>query len=272
MSNDIIQVIPKFINTFQNLLGLYEQKSRGATIGPTDFIAAFQGISKNDIEQAVKVFQAANNTRKTFKELAITQPSSSLQKELVTLPDQTKLQTASHVMEALVKTATQEKYPSADELLNTLQIKDKETKKQFYKVYEKAIKDTQNVYKKNPIDANLYRWAKFGQFFFYGGTVLLILIILWKIYEGIIYVTRAFRRTLADFIAPKGKMSYLKLWHWSREKSRKSSQSQQPSYLFQNIQKQSNIYGKPDQFKEDKEEDDDEEEEKIVMKKRRATR
>jgi len=232
MSEDIVVIVPKFLKTFKNLLGLYEQKSRGAVIKPNDFIAAFEGISKSDVEQAVKVFKTANQTRQTLQGVINFQPATNaVSKELVTLPDQNKLQTASHVLEALVKTATQNKYPSAEELLKTLKITDKDTQKQFIKVYDQAIKDTKKTYEKNPIDANLYRWAKFGQFFFYGGTVLLILIMLWKIYEGIVYVTREFRRTLAKIIEPKGRMSYFKLWHWKKEKKSKKHSKSQPIIL-----------------------------------------
>ena len=211
-------LIPKGIDILTNLLDLYKQKQ---SVKSEDVIKALGQIKRQDLEWAVQLLQQVNG-KKTSKTNSALSLLMSPPKGMTEIPHNiSDAQMAQNLFKAILITASADQYPSADELLNTLQIQDPKVRKNFEKEYEKTMKATKKTAKTNPVDANLYRWGKFGQFFFYGSIVVVILIILRKLYEGFIYVTDQIRRQLATFIMPKNTRYVLNLWNWGKRTYRK---------------------------------------------------
>jgi len=229
------ELVPKALTILSNLLQLY-QKAKSAeggggggsrNIPPQEFIQAFRGISKNDIDWSIKLLKSINGGKHNNHHHHTTSQIIN-QKPIVATLSQTQelhpgdINTAKNVLKAIAKTTTTaDQYPSADELLNTLEIKDPKTRQAFEAYYKTTIKQTKRTYKANPVDGNLFRWAKFGQFFFYGGIVIFILVVLRKMYEIFLDVTDAIRNAIADFIKPTGSRYYLSLVNFIKKHTRR---------------------------------------------------
>ena len=243
----INKLIPQAINTFQAIIEMYAKKNRGENISSRDFINIFAGITQEDFSAALTILQIVK--KKHF--FSVNQVLNSHEHTSgYTLPGQSSAETASRVVQAMLQSVTSQKIVPVEQMIETLKIEDPELKKKFKNEYEKAIKHIKTSYHQNPVDANLYLWARLGKFLFYGGIVVIILIILRKIYEFVVDVTDTIRNAIVNFIKPSKSRYYLSFMKFIKKyKNKKPLKSSLPGGVVVNINKgQSNKYDFQEQF------------------------
>lgn len=251
---------PKSIDVLTTALKVFNESQKGTPINPQDFIHVFKDITPDDINWAIKFLKKSYQNKKNKKSTQqILNDKSPTAGSGSTLPDQTTFDTAIYLFHAFLKTSYKQKYPTADELLNYLHIKDENLKKKFHLEYKQVIKHTETLYKKDPYYANMVRWSMFGKFFFYGGIVVIILIILRKIYEYIVVVTDGVRTKLRNMLKVPRYRYFLNVFSWNKQKLKKNK----PSIKVQrNIKFKSRVsdsdeedYSSDEEYEEDSEED-----------------
>ena len=218
----IQKITRKSVDILTTALKVFNESYKKSPISPQDFIHIFKDITPSDINWAVKFLKKSyrnekkkKTTQQILNEKSLTVGSGN------TLPEQTVFDTSIYLFHAFLKTSYKQKYPTADELLNYLQIKDEKLMKKFHLEYNDVVKHTETLYKKDPYYANLIRWSIFGKIFFYGGIVVIILIILRKIYEYIIIVSDNVRVRLRNMLKVPRSRYILNVLSWTKQKLNK---------------------------------------------------
>ena len=229
----INNLIIKTIDVLKNVFDIYDKKSRGQPVAPTDFINILSKISRQDLDLSLELLQSMR--KRKFKSLddVINMKSPTSHARIV---GQTSQETAIHVIRAMLQSImSKNEEISSDELIKTLGITDEKTIKVIKKEYEQAIKDAKKLHTNNTIDKKLYIWARVGQVMFYGGILLVILILFRKLYEFLIDVTDAIRIAIVKFINPTKSRYYMSLLNFfkkHRNKSRKNHGNEKEVRLF----------------------------------------
>ena len=223
--DDINILIPKAVSTLQGIMNLYSKKSRGQVVTPQEYVDLFKNLRREDFKMALNILSAVNKKPHANVASFLNQGSYTSN---YTLPGQTPGQSALHVIKAMVKTLVSENPVPAQEIIKLLDLKDENVKREFKKEYEQSLKEIKNFYaQKNEassrLNMNLYLWARIGQVLFFGGIVLIIIIILRKIYEFLVDITDDIRYRIMEWIKPSNSRYYLKIMHFMKKFSKKKS-------------------------------------------------
>lgn len=234
------QLISKGINVLTNIIKLYESKSRNnEKITPDDFLQTFKGVTIDDLKWATQLLQNTSprkgrNSNSISNVLNERPKFSSIPSHGATIEDQTPVETAKNLLSAIQLTAlsNSKTFPSADKLIETLQIKDDHLKQKFRKEYEQTVPLIKKTIDKHPVDTELIFWAKMGKVLFYSGVVVAVLILIIKVYELFVDFTDFIRKKiskllqgLTNVIRPSGSRWRLRIWHWLKTRiSRKNKQ------------------------------------------------
>lgn len=199
------QLISKGVDLLGKVMKLYDTHEKTHTkITAQEFIQTFEGIKVEDLKYALNLLNNVKRQSTPFKQPTIQNITSILNEQPTShhthINNDSNTQNAKHLMQAILLTTTSETFPSVDKLINTLNIKDTKVKEDFIKEYNKVLPVIKPTLKENPVDSNLYFWSRIGQIAFYGGVVVVILIILRKIYEFFIDLTDAIRNKISHIL------------------------------------------------------------------------
>jgi hypothetical protein len=217
--NDFSQMqklVPKTIHILQQLIELYDKKSRGEVVRMPEILHVLEGVEKTDILWALSLMRQLKQLSDQRKPIhgsntRSTRPISN--EQLINegggmaLPghssQMSQRQTAQALLQMLFQTSQPKSpFPKANQLLDQFQIQDTDARQEFAAQYEQLMKKTKTAGKKFPVETNLLRWAWLGKFFFYGGIVLFILIILHKIMERFLRITTPVLLSISNFFRP----------------------------------------------------------------------
>lgn len=190
-------LINKGTKVLTRVLNLYEEKSRsGQSLAPQELVDVFEEITLTDVQKAMELLQA-------FKP-----KSMPKERQGFLLPGQTASQTAKSLMLAFLETNQPvEQLPTADHLLNTLNVTDETLKRAFRTEYARTLpllKSAQT--KKWKVNHQMIFWSRMGQVLFYGLTALALLIVMRWIYEVIRDTVYDIRDSMANALKTFGKL------------------------------------------------------------------
>lgn len=186
-------ILPKTVKLLKEMMVLYEKKNQGQEIQPQEFIQIIKQFDKEDVMWALSFMQRVKTHKKQQKTLSSTTAftHAAVAKTLneghgaampVGAGERSKI--ARETLKLILQTAVSKDLPPAKEMLDRLQITDSSVRSEFEKEYQETILHKQ----KHPsgvehVSFIMYFWAKLGKFCFYGGIVLLILLIIIKIVD-----------------------------------------------------------------------------------------